>query len=71
MISLIASSCSVRRFLPKGERLYKGATVKVVKGKDVKASTGSLRREIKKVARPKSNTIILGQPYKVWWWYVI
>ena len=67
----LASSCNVGKYLPAGETLYKGATVKVEKNKDVKASNKSLRKQLLLAARPKPNKFILGQAYKVWWWYFI
>ena len=70
-ILLLASGCNVGKFLPAGEKLYRGATVKVQKQKDVKASVKSLRKQLQLSARPKPNKFILGRPYKVWWWYVI
>ena len=70
-ILLLASSCNVGKYLPAGEKLYRGATVKVQKQKDVKASVKSLRKQLQLSVRPKPNKFILGRPYKVWWWYVI
>lgn len=71
IIMLAVSSCGVNRYLPVGERLYRGATIKVEREKGVKASSGSLRKQIKLAAKPGANKFILGQPYKVWWWFVI
>jgi outer membrane protein insertion porin family len=71
IILALASSCSVAKYLPPGEKLYRGATVTVERHKDVKTSEKSLRKQLKQSARPKTNKFILGQPYKVWWWYVI
>ncbi|MEP7238757.1 MAG: hypothetical protein ABI685_12855, partial [Ferruginibacter sp.] len=68
---LAASSCSVRRFLPPGEKLYKGATVKVEKNPETKGTTRQLRNHVRQAVSPRRNKFILGQPYKVWWWYVI
>ncbi len=67
----IVSSCSVRRFLPAGERLYKGASVKVKKNLETKTSIRSLKNSIKLAASPKPNKFLFGQPYKVWFYYVI
>ena len=67
----IVSSCSVKKHLPFGEKLYRGATVIIKKDKDVKTSKGKLMKQLKVAARPSVNKFILGQPYKVWWWYVI
>lgn len=68
---LLASSCNVGKYLPAGEKLYKGSTIIVQKQKDVKASEKSLRKQLDASARPKPNKFILGRPYKVWWWYAI
>ncbi len=68
---VIASSCSVRRFLPASERLYKGATVKVEKNAETTTRARSLRKTIALAASPKPNKFLLGQPYKVWFYYVI
>ena len=38
LLALAASSCSVGKYLPPGEKLYRGATVKVERQKDVKTS---------------------------------
>lgn len=70
-IVFIASSCGVKRYLPAGEKLYRGATVKVEKDKEVETSKGTLTKQLKAVARPTANKFIFGQPYKVWWWYII
>jgi outer membrane protein assembly factor BamA len=68
---LAASSCSVRRFLPAGEKLYKGSTVIVQKNPEEKKTSNQLRKLLKLAVSPRRNKFLLGQPYKVWWWYVI
>lgn len=68
---LMLQACSVKRFLPPEEKLYKGAKIKVEKHKSVKASKGKLRKIMKVAVRPKRNKFVLGQPYKVWWWFII
>ena len=68
---LIASSCSVQKYLPQGERLYKGATVKVEKNKETTTTVKSLKKTIALAASPKPNKFLLGQPYKVWFYYKI
>ncbi len=67
----VASSCSVQKYLPEGERLYKGATVKVKTNKETKTSARSLKKTIALAASPKPNKFLLGQPYKVWFYYKI
>ena len=71
ILLFIASSCSVKRFLPAGERLYKGAAIHISKPPETKTKSKSLKKTIKLAARPKANKFLFGQPYKVWWWYVI
>ncbi len=68
---VIVQSCSVQRFLPEGERLYRGAVIKVEKNKETAGSAKSLKKTLKPAALPKPNKFFLGQPYKVWFWYVI
>lgn len=71
IILFTSSSCSVKRFLPPGEKLYRGATVHVQKTPDVKQSNRQLKKHLQLAITPHKNKFILGQPYKVWWWYVI
>ncbi|MEP7142890.1 MAG: BamA/TamA family outer membrane protein [Ferruginibacter sp.] len=71
IIAVTISSCGVRRFLPAGERIYRGATIQIEKEEKVAASSRSLRKQLKLAAKPASNKFALGQPYKVWWWFVI
>ena len=68
---LMLFSCSVQRFLPPGERLYKGPEITIQKNKETAGSARTLRKTIQLAASPKPNKFLFGQPYKVWWWYVI
>ncbi len=63
------TSCSVKRFLPPGEKLYRGATIKVEKIGNVKGTTGQLATKLKLAVKPRTNKFLFNQPYKVWWWY--
>lgn len=71
VILIALTSCSVRKMLPPGEKLYNGATVKVKKEENVKASSGSFKKQLSAIAFPKKNKQLFGMPYKVWWWYKI
>ena len=71
ILLLAATSCSVRRFLPAGEKLYRGSDVIVKKNPEEKKSTKQLKKFLKQAVSPHRNKFLLGQPYKVWWWYVI
>ncbi len=71
ILLLTASSCSVRRFLPAGEKLYRGSEITVQKNPDEKKTNRQLKKFIKQAVTPRRNKFLVGQPYKVWWWYVI
>ncbi len=70
-LTLLVTSCNVQRYLPQGERLYKGATVHVTRDKETTTPAKSLKKTIKLAAQPRPNKFLLGQPYKVWFWYKI
>lgn len=75
IISLIGlvwlSGCSVRRYIPENEHIYRKNKLKIEKHPEVKTKTKKLKEEIKQVVQPKPNKFLLGHPWKVWWWYVI
>ncbi|MCU7548032.1 BamA/TamA family outer membrane protein [Chitinophagaceae bacterium LB-8] len=64
-------SCGVNRRLPAGEKLYYGAKVEVEKAPEVKTKTSVLKNKLADITAPKTNKMLLGQPYKVWLWYAI
>lgn len=68
---IFLSACSVQKYLPPGESLYRGAHIKVKKDKETKASEKQLKKDLKQALSPTPNKYFLGQPYKVWWWYVL
>lgn len=70
-ILLACSSCRVQKYLPQGERIYKGAIIKVEKEEGVKHSAHFIKKQLKLAVKPRANKFWLGKPYKVWWWYVI
>jgi outer membrane protein insertion porin family len=59
-LALFASSCSNTKFLPEGELLYTGATIKV-EGKELpKKEKKALKTALKDILRPKPNSSFLG-----------
>lgn len=70
-ITILVSACSVRKKLPPGETLYNGSKVLVTKDSGFKVSTKSIRKQMEKITVPYKNKMILGWPYKVWFWYAI
>lgn len=71
ILLLSFSACSVQKYLPEGEKLYHGSTVKVTKDAEVKTKSRNLKSLVKTAISPKENRFFLGQPWKVWWWYKI
>ncbi len=71
ILLLTVTSCSVQHRLPPGERLYKGATIKVEKNSDVKTSSRALKKQLNLAIPLRPNKFLFGQPYKVWWWYFL
>jgi outer membrane protein insertion porin family len=66
-----SASCGVSRHLPPGEKLYDGASIKIIKAPEVETRSKVLKNKLASLARPKRNKQIFNQPYKVWWWYKI
>ena len=65
----LASGCSVGKFLPPDEKLYRGHVINIEKHADVKERDKKLKRDMAVAIRPNKNKFLLGQPWKVWWWY--
>ncbi|MEO6734123.1 MAG: BamA/TamA family outer membrane protein [Ferruginibacter sp.] len=71
IVLLAITSCSVRRYLPEGERLYKGAVIKIEREEGVKSSSRYIRKQLELALKPRGSKLFFGRAYKVWWWYVI
>ena len=70
-IIILYCSCSVKRYLPAGEKLYNGAKVKVELATEIKARESSFGKKLAGITTPDRNRMFLGSPNRVWWWYVI
>ncbi len=68
---ILICSCSVRRYIPAGEKLYDGAKVQVELANGIKQSESSFSKKLANITTPEKNKMFLGNPNKVWWWYVI
>jgi outer membrane protein insertion porin family len=68
-LAVILNSCSTTKYVPEGEKLYTGGTVKVedkaISGGDAK----DLSTEMKALIRPKPNSSLLGMRIKLWLYY--
>ncbi len=71
IICLAVYSCSVQKYLPPGEKLYRGYDIKVEKHPETKTKSRALKNELKLAIKPRPNKFFLGQPLKVWWYYKI
>lgn len=67
----LGTSCSVRRHLPPGTYLYKGATYKIEKEPGNKTKVKSIKSQLKGITAPVPNKTILGYPYRVAFWYFV
>ena len=59
-LGILISSCSNTRFLPEGELLYTGATIKVEGKETTSKEKKALKNQLKDLVRPKPNATILG-----------
>ncbi|MBA2562621.1 MAG: hypothetical protein H0V14_06840, partial [Chitinophagaceae bacterium] len=62
---LMLASCSATKYIPQGDALYTGATVKLKDSISSKKEKKSLLTDLKKLPRPKPNSKLLGIPLKV------
>ncbi|MEO5997302.1 MAG: hypothetical protein ABIN89_11200, partial [Chitinophagaceae bacterium] len=63
---LCSGACNNTRYLPAGESLYVGSSVKMENAKLKKKQRKALESELQSLTRPKPNTAILGLKYKLW-----
>lgn len=65
------ASCSNTKYLPKGETLYTGSTIKYVAGDTSnKAQKPVLKEELQAIVLPKPNGKILGLRVKLWFYNI-
>ncbi len=62
---LVLAACSNTRYLPKGEKLYVGAEVKVVCDSITRSEKKALLADLKTLTRPKPNSSFLGLRLKL------
>lgn len=70
-LGLAAGGCSVTKYVPPGESLYVGASVKVVPDSAAKKDVKGLAGQLEGMLRPDPNSTIFGFPLKVWFYYAI
>lgn len=71
LLALAAGGCSVSKYVPPGENLYVGGSVKVSPDSAAKMQVGDLEGQLEGMLRPVPNATIFGFPFKVWLYYVV
>lgn len=65
------SSCSNTKYIPKGETLYNGSSIKYVSGDTNSTETKAvLKDQLKAIILPKPNSKILGMRVKLWFYNI-
>jgi len=65
LLSITMLGCSTLPYLPKGEKLYRGAEIKI-KGPQSTYRKGEMEKQLQKVAKPQPNSKILGIRLGLW-----
>ncbi|MCF2444325.1 outer membrane protein assembly factor [Dyadobacter sp. CY345] len=71
VICILLGSCSVRKYVPAGQSLYVGNSVKVIPDSLSKPKVGELATSLEAIIKPPPNSTLLGFPWKVWFYYWI
>ena len=68
IVVTVLSACSVKRFIPKDEKLYSGATIKINNINKIKGLS-SLEEELQELLRPEPNSKFLGSRIGLYYHY--
>jgi hypothetical protein len=71
VICMLLGACSVRKYVPAGQSLYVGNSVKVTPDSLSKPNVSGLAESIEGIIKPPPNKTILGFPWKVWFYFWI
>ena len=66
LLILLSAACSNTKYLPKGESLYIGHTVKIESDTTKKKESKALEEDLSGLVRPKPNSKFLGLRIKLW-----
>ena len=61
-------SCSVKKYIPEGQQLYKGSTIEITHKKNA-SDTKLIKKELEDLLRPKPNKNFLGLKFRLWTHY--
>lgn len=65
LIVLVNESCNITKYVPKGDALYTGATIKLTNSSAGAKQNKVLKEDLKGLIRPKPNSSILGIKFKL------
>ena len=71
VICILLGGCSVRKYVPAGQSLYVGNSVKVMPDSLSKPDVAGLAESLEGIVKPPPNKTIFGFPWKVWFYYWI
>lgn len=66
LIIILSAGCSSLKYLPKGEKLYVGHTVKIENDTTKRAEAKALKSDLTGLLRPRPNSKLLGMRFKLW-----
>ncbi|OOQ56432.1 translocation and assembly module lipoprotein TamL [Mucilaginibacter pedocola] len=69
ILSLFISACSTTKYVPEGEKLYTGSSVKVIDSAIKKSDAKAISSELNATVRPQPNSSILGLRVKLWFYF--
>lgn len=69
-VTLLLCSCSNTKYLPKGQTLYDGASIKYAADSTSRTVKPVLKEELKSIVLPKPNSKILGMRVKLWFYNI-
>lgn len=65
MLPWVYVSCSVQKYIPEGEQLYKGSKIEIV-DKQNAVDVKSIKDELEDLLRPEPNKSLLGIKFRLW-----
>ncbi|MCE6992260.1 BamA/TamA family outer membrane protein [Dyadobacter sp. CY323] len=68
---IVLSGCSVNKYIPAGQSLYVGSSVKATADTITKPNISGLESQLESIIKPPPNKTLFGFPYKVWFYYWI
>jgi|GEM_PF-2950562 len=69
LVCFLLAACQSAKYLPEGEKLYVGATVKLVSSKHIK-NERHMKAILKNAIRPQPNKSFLGIRPKLWMFWM-